>query len=163
TRFWYGPALGAVIVTALTQSLTGGESAVLNRALIGAILIAVIVFLPDGVAGGLSRARRARAGAAARPASETVSASAAPPARAGGDGAGARLHQRHEGVPWAAGAHRGHARGPRRRDSRPHRSERLGQVDPDQRRQRLLPGRRRPGRAGRPRHRARAGPPHRGA
>src|SRR5262249_415736 len=58
TRFWYGPALGAVIVTALTQSLTGGESAVLNRALIGAILIAVIVFLPDGVAGGLSRALR---------------------------------------------------------------------------------------------------------
>ena len=62
TRFWYGPALGAVIVTALTQSLTGGESAVLNRALIGAILIVVIVFLPDGVAGGLPRrARRATA------------------------------------------------------------------------------------------------------
>jgi len=55
TRFWYGPAIGAVIVTALTQSLTGGDSAILNRALIGAILIAVIVFLPDGVAGGLSR------------------------------------------------------------------------------------------------------------
>ena len=60
TRFWYGPALGAVIVTTLTQSLTGGESAVLNRALIGAILIAVIVFLPDGVAGGLHRAWRRR-------------------------------------------------------------------------------------------------------
>ena len=55
TRFWYGPALGAVIVTALTQSLTGGESAILNRALIGGILIVVIVFLPDGVAGGLRR------------------------------------------------------------------------------------------------------------
>jgi ABC-type branched-subunit amino acid transport system ATPase component/ABC-type branched-subunit amino acid transport system permease subunit len=58
TRFWYGPALGAVIVTSLTQSLTGGESAILNRALIGAILIVVIVFLPDGVAGGLRRRRR---------------------------------------------------------------------------------------------------------
>ena len=58
TRFWYGPALGAVIVTTLTQSLTGGERAVLNRALIGAILIIVIVFLPDGVAGGLRRAWR---------------------------------------------------------------------------------------------------------
>ncbi len=55
TRFWYGPALGAVIITTLTQSLTGGESAVLNRALIGAVLIAVIVFLPNGVAGGLQR------------------------------------------------------------------------------------------------------------
>jgi ABC-type branched-subunit amino acid transport system ATPase component/ABC-type branched-subunit amino acid transport system permease subunit len=58
TRFWYGPAIGAAIVTSLTQSLTGGESAILNRALIGAILIAVIVFLPDGVAGGLSRRGR---------------------------------------------------------------------------------------------------------
>jgi branched-chain amino acid transport system permease protein len=62
TRVWYGPALGAVIVTALTQSLTGGESAILNRALIGGILIVVIVFLPDGVAGGLGRrVRRAPA------------------------------------------------------------------------------------------------------
>jgi ABC-type branched-subunit amino acid transport system ATPase component/ABC-type branched-subunit amino acid transport system permease subunit len=69
TRFWYGPALGAVIVTALTQSLTGGESAILNRALIGGILIVVIVFLPDGVAGGLSRARRARVAPVAAPAS----------------------------------------------------------------------------------------------
>jgi branched-chain amino acid transport system permease protein len=58
TRYWYGPAIGAAIVTSLTQSLTGGESAILNRALIGAILIAVIVFLPDGVAGGLSRRGR---------------------------------------------------------------------------------------------------------
>jgi branched-chain amino acid transport system permease protein len=62
TSFWYGPALGAVIVTSLTQSLTGGENAILNRALIGAILIAVIVFLPDGVAGGLRRHRRRVAG-----------------------------------------------------------------------------------------------------
>src|SRR4029434_6832917 len=58
TRVWYRPALGAVILTTLTQSLTGGESAVLNRALIGAILIAVIVFLPNGVAGGLQRRGR---------------------------------------------------------------------------------------------------------
>ena len=65
TRFWYGPALGAVIVTTLTQSLIGGESAVLNRALIGAILIAVIVFLPNGVAGGFRRRARRAAGAAA--------------------------------------------------------------------------------------------------
>src|SRR4030095_2545625 len=32
TRYWYGPAIGAAIVTSLTQSLTGGESAILNRA-----------------------------------------------------------------------------------------------------------------------------------
>ena len=79
TRFWYGPALGAVLVTALTQSLTGGESAILNRALIGAILIAVIVFLPDGVAGGLSRVRRARA-APVTPASAAVAVGTKAPA-----------------------------------------------------------------------------------
>src|SRR5262249_61657404 len=83
--FWYGPALGAVLVTGLTQSLTGGESAVLNRALIGAILIAVIVFLPDGVAGGLSRARRARVAPVAAPAEAAVSRAVEPaaPATAG--------------------------------------------------------------------------------
>jgi branched-chain amino acid transport system permease protein len=68
TRFWYGPAVGAVIVTTLTQTLTGGQSAILNRALIGAILIAVIVFLPEGVAGWRRRARRAPAAAVDAPA-----------------------------------------------------------------------------------------------
>ena len=64
TRYWFGPALGAAIVSGLTQTLTGGQSAILNRALIGAILIVVIVFLPDGVAGGLARWRRRRGEAA---------------------------------------------------------------------------------------------------
>jgi len=82
TRFWYGPALGAVIVTTLTQSLTGGERAVLNRALIGAILILVIVFLPDGVAGGLRRAWRRAAPLVATPASAVVALHAERPARA---------------------------------------------------------------------------------
>jgi ABC-type branched-subunit amino acid transport system ATPase component/ABC-type branched-subunit amino acid transport system permease subunit len=92
TRFWYGPALGAVIITTLTQSLTGGESAVLNRALIGAVLIAVIVFLPNGVAGGLQRrfrrAARASVGATASGVGQSSVASVAemrePPARAAG-------------------------------------------------------------------------------
>jgi branched-chain amino acid transport system permease protein len=81
TRFWYGPALGAVIVTTLTQSLTGGERAVLNRALIGAILILVIVFLPDGVAGGLRRAWRRAVPLAETPASAVVALHAERPAR----------------------------------------------------------------------------------
>src|SRR5205823_14260841 len=72
TRFWYGPARGAVLVTALTQSLTGGESAILNRAVIGAILIVVIVFLPDGVAGGPGRARRGRGAPGGGAAGEAV-------------------------------------------------------------------------------------------
>jgi len=81
TRFWYGPALGAVIVTTLTQSLTGGERAVLNRALIGAILILVIVFLPDGVAGGLHRAWRRAVRLVETPASAVVTLLAERPAR----------------------------------------------------------------------------------
>src|SRR5258705_11365239 len=81
TRFWYGPALGAVIVTTLTQSLTGGERAVLNRALIGAILIIVIVFLPDGVAGGLRRAWRRAARLVETPARAVVVLRAQRPAR----------------------------------------------------------------------------------
>jgi branched-chain amino acid transport system permease protein len=86
TRVWYGPALGAVIITTLTQSLTGGESAVLNRALIGAILIAVIVFLPNGVAGGLQRRFRraapASAGARTSPMVASVTQRLATPAPA---------------------------------------------------------------------------------
>jgi branched-chain amino acid transport system permease protein len=81
TRFWYGPALGAIIVTTLTQSLTGGERAVLNRALIGAILIIVIVFLPDGVAGGLRRAWRRAAPLVETPVSAVVALHAERPAR----------------------------------------------------------------------------------
>lgn len=70
TRYWFGPALGAVIVTVLTHALAGGETAVLNRAMIGAILIIVIVFLPQGVAGKLvrRRARQALPAAAGQPA-----------------------------------------------------------------------------------------------
>ncbi len=78
TRSWFGPAIGAAIVSGLTQTLTGGQSAILNRALIGAVLIAVIVFLPDGVAGGLGRWRR-RPGAAARPVAVTIAVVSARP------------------------------------------------------------------------------------
>src|SRR6185369_5056694 len=64
--------------TTLTQSLTGGERAVLNRALIGAILIVVIVFLPDGVAGGLRRALRGRARPVESPARAVAATQAGP-------------------------------------------------------------------------------------
>ncbi len=72
TGYWFGPAIGATIVTALTHALTGGQSAILNRALIGAILIVVIVFLPDGIAGGLTRWWRRRPRRARAPATATA-------------------------------------------------------------------------------------------
>jgi len=55
TRHWFGPAVGAVLVTALMYAFTGGGSAILNRAAVALLLILVILFLPDGVWGRLMR------------------------------------------------------------------------------------------------------------
>jgi branched-chain amino acid transport system permease protein len=49
TRHWAGPAIGAVAITALLYSFTGADYAVLGKALIGAILIAAILLMPDGL------------------------------------------------------------------------------------------------------------------
>jgi branched-chain amino acid transport system permease protein len=51
TRHWLGPAVGAVAITVLLYSFTGGEAAVLGRALTGLILIVVIVAMPEGILG----------------------------------------------------------------------------------------------------------------
>ena len=60
TRHWLGPAVGAVVITVLLYSFTAGEAPVLGRALVGAILIAVIVLMPEGILGKLvKRLRRA--------------------------------------------------------------------------------------------------------
>ena len=48
-RHWLGPAAGAVIITASLYAFTGGESAVLGRALVALMLILVILLLPDGI------------------------------------------------------------------------------------------------------------------
>ena len=53
TRHWLGPALGAAVVTVLLYAFTGGEYAVLGRAVVGLILVVVILFLPNGVLGAL--------------------------------------------------------------------------------------------------------------
>ncbi len=56
---WYGPVLGAVLVTLLRQLLTQGETAELNQILIGLVFILTILFMPQGI-GGLIEARRRR-------------------------------------------------------------------------------------------------------
>ena len=67
TRHWAGPAVGAVAITALLYSFTAADHAVAGKALIGVILIAAILFMPDGILPRLQRAfRRARASAPAR-------------------------------------------------------------------------------------------------
>jgi branched-chain amino acid transport system permease protein len=49
TRHWAGPAVGAVAITGLLYSFTASDHAVAGKALSGAILIAAILFMPDGI------------------------------------------------------------------------------------------------------------------
>lgn len=55
TRHWAGPAIGALAITGLLYSFTAADHAVAGKAAIGVILIAAILFMPDGI---LERIRR---------------------------------------------------------------------------------------------------------
>jgi branched-chain amino acid transport system permease protein len=59
TRHWFGPAIGAAVITGLLYFFTAGNYAVAGKAAVGAILVVVILFLPDGVM-GLWLKRRAK-------------------------------------------------------------------------------------------------------
>jgi branched-chain amino acid transport system permease protein len=80
TRHWLGPAVGAVVITALLYAFTAGQAPVLGRALVGVILIAVIVLMPEGILGKLLK--RFRRQAAPKPAATPIPAAPAS-ARAG--------------------------------------------------------------------------------
>ncbi|HKP65005.1 MAG TPA: branched-chain amino acid ABC transporter ATP-binding protein/permease [Casimicrobiaceae bacterium] len=60
TRHWAGPALGATAITLLLYASTAAEQAVAGKAATGAILIAAVLFMPDGIL-GLRASRRRRA------------------------------------------------------------------------------------------------------
>jgi branched-chain amino acid transport system permease protein len=81
TRHWAGPVVGATAITLLLYAFTGGDSAVIGKGLTGLVLIAVILFMPEGVLGQALKWWNAR----------TSGASAAPPAPA-----------QHAAPPWAA-------------------------------------------------------------
>jgi len=49
TRHWAGPALGALAITVLLYASTAADQAVAGKALSGAILLAAVLFMPDGV------------------------------------------------------------------------------------------------------------------
>lgn len=58
-RHWAGPAVGAIAITVLLYASTAADQAVAGKAIVGAILVAAVLFLPDGVLGRLvARARR---------------------------------------------------------------------------------------------------------
>lgn len=60
TRIWYGPILGALLITALPEILrgTGITAGPLRMAVNGLILLVVILFLPNGLASIFARTGR---------------------------------------------------------------------------------------------------------
>jgi branched-chain amino acid transport system permease protein len=82
TRHWAGPAVGAIAITCLLYAFTAGDSAVAGKAVFGAVLVAVILFMPNGILGFVLRKSGAKQGAAAAhppaplPAPESVPESA---------------------------------------------------------------------------------------
>jgi branched-chain amino acid transport system permease protein len=58
TRHWAGPAVGAAAITGLLYLFTAGDHAVAGRAAVGAILVLVILFMPEGILGQLLKRRK---------------------------------------------------------------------------------------------------------
>jgi branched-chain amino acid transport system permease protein len=79
TRHWAGPAVGATVITALLYAFTKGDLALAGKATTGAVLIAAILFMPQGIVPRLLQRRPPARGEHARPAA-TLAAIA--PARA---------------------------------------------------------------------------------
>jgi branched-chain amino acid transport system permease protein len=48
-RHWLGPAVGATLIASSLYVFTGGQQAVLGRALVALVLILVILLLPEGI------------------------------------------------------------------------------------------------------------------
>ncbi|MEN9539162.1 MAG: hypothetical protein RLZZ126_1397 [Pseudomonadota bacterium] len=75
TRHWVGPAVGAVVITSLLYAFTAGNSAVLGRAAFGAVLVVVILFMPNGImdmVAGWRKRRLDRTGQGTGPAGDAV-------------------------------------------------------------------------------------------
>ena len=65
SRTWFGPSLGALLMVTLLQVFVGPKTAAVSQILIGLILIVLILFVPEGLAGRALRWRRARVAAGA--------------------------------------------------------------------------------------------------
>ncbi|MBC7253732.1 MAG: branched-chain amino acid ABC transporter ATP-binding protein/permease [Actinobacteria bacterium] len=80
TRYWQGPAVGAVILTVVSDQLTQRIGSEISHIIYGLLFILVILFLPEGIMGLLGRIGRKRApgGSQESPKSE-VDKTASPP------------------------------------------------------------------------------------
>ena len=109
TRHWAGPAIGAVAITALLYSFTAADHAIAGKAATGAILIAAILFMPDGILPRLQRAWRRIVPARRAPMDRAAAPLPPPRAAAAGVAAGdallrvSGLHKRFKGVRALAG------------------------------------------------------------
>ena len=108
SRHWAGPAIGAVAITALLYSFTAANHAVAGKAMVGVILIAAILFMPDGILSRLQalfrRAPKLVPGAAHPPSQLTVPSAAIAPAASGDVLLRVRgLHKSFRGVRALAG------------------------------------------------------------
>ena len=93
TRHWAGPAIGAVAITMLLYASTAADHALAGKAISGAILVAAVLFMPDGVLALVASRFGRRQGSAPGPAeaervvvhADAALAAAAdtPPARSG--------------------------------------------------------------------------------
>src|SRR6185437_3515578 len=62
-RSWFGPAIGATVITTLLYAFISGGEAMVGRAIVAVILISAILWLPDGFVPAVKKwlARRRRA------------------------------------------------------------------------------------------------------
>ncbi len=74
TRHWAGPAIGAVAITLLLYSFTAANFAIAGKAMVGVVLIAAILFMPDGILPRIQRAWAKRRPPLALPAASEPSA-----------------------------------------------------------------------------------------
>jgi len=58
TRHWAGPAVGALAITCLLYAFTSADQAVLGKAVMGTVLVATILFMPQGVLARVGDAAR---------------------------------------------------------------------------------------------------------
>lgn len=84
THHWFGPAVGAIVITVLLYAFTASDYAVAGRAVVGFFLIIVILFLPEGLLGRfIPRLQGRRRSAAASVPEATVAPTTRPTGKAG--------------------------------------------------------------------------------
>jgi branched-chain amino acid transport system permease protein len=78
-RHWLGPAVGATLIASSLYLFTGGQQAILGRAVVALALVLIVLLLPEGVVPAVLRRRRRRA-ARSEVVVATAPAAAGPPA-----------------------------------------------------------------------------------